>query len=235
MSPTAQAAHRQALRRDVVVIALALAAVLAWDFSGLDLMVMHAFGTAEGFAWRSAWWAERVLHDGAKLVSWGVLAALAVNVVRPWTKGPERAERLAWVLVTLACVVAVPALKRISTTSCPWDLQLFGGVAAYVPHWLPGARDGGPGHCFPSGHAVSAFGFVAGYFALRPYAPRAARVWLAGVVAAGLVLGATQTVRGAHPPSHTLWTAWLCWTLSWALWSAWAARRLRPAAVASPG
>ena len=32
---------------------------------------------------------------------------------------------------------------------------------------------------------------------------------------AGLLLGLTQTVRGAHYPSHTLWTAWICWTTGW--------------------
>jgi membrane-associated PAP2 superfamily phosphatase len=33
-----------------------------------------------------------------------------------------------------------------------------------------------------------------------------------GVLAAGVLLGLTQTLRGAHFPSHTAWTAWLCWT-----------------------
>ena len=27
------------------------------------------------------------------------------------------------------------------------------------------------------------------------------------------VLGAAQTLRGAHYPSHTLYTAWICWSL----------------------
>ena len=33
-------------------------------------------------------------------------------------------------------------------------------------------------------------------------------------LASGLALGVVQTLRGAHPPGHTLWTAWLCWTAS---------------------
>jgi membrane-associated PAP2 superfamily phosphatase len=32
------------------------------------------------------------------------------------------------------------------------------------------------------------------------------------------VLGVTQLLRGAHFPSHSLWTAWVCWTLSALLW-----------------
>jgi hypothetical protein len=31
------------------------------------------------------------------------------------------------------------------------------------------------------------------------------------IVLAGMLLGTTQTLRGAHYPSHTLWTGMLCW------------------------
>ena len=55
---------------------------------------------------------------------------------------------------------------------------------------------------------------------LQDKAPRVARAWLLGVMAAGLMLGLTQQLRGAHFMSHTLWTAWVCWTtaaLAWGL------------------
>jgi membrane-associated PAP2 superfamily phosphatase len=153
-----------------------------------------------------------LLHDGGRLLGWAVLAALVVNIWRPWWNGPTPRERVAWVLVTLACLLLVPTLKRFSATSCPWDLQAFGGVANYVSHWQFGVADGGPGHCFPSGHAVAAFAFISGWFALRPHAPRAARMWLLGVLAFGALFGGAQLLRGAHYPSHTLWSAWICWT-----------------------
>ena len=41
------------------------------------------------------------------------------------------------------------------------ELAEFGGVAQHVSHWSLGVLDGGPGHCFPSGHASSAFAFFA--------------------------------------------------------------------------
>ena len=34
---------------------------------------------------------------------------------------------------------------------------------------------------------------------------------LLGVVLCGVVLGTTQTLRGAHYPSHTFWTGFICW------------------------
>lgn len=198
--------------RDALIVGLGLLFLLVWDLSGLDLTLIHAVGTSSGFAWRDAWWTSRVLHDGGRLLGWAVLAALVVNIWRPWWQGPTPRERVAWVLITLACLLLVPALKRVSATSCPWDLQVFGGVAAYVPHWQFGMHDGGPGHCFPSGHAVAAFAFVSGWFALRHHAPRSARWWLAAVLGLGVVFGWAQMVRGAHYASHTMWSAWICWT-----------------------
>jgi membrane-associated PAP2 superfamily phosphatase len=107
----------------------------------------------------------------------------------------------------------VPAIKRVSLTSCPWDLAEFGGAAQYVSHWRWGVGDGGAGHCFPSGHAAGAFAFLSGYFVLRPHEARWARRWLIGVLVVGALFGTAQLVRGAHYPSHTLWTAWLCWAI----------------------
>jgi membrane-associated PAP2 superfamily phosphatase len=75
----------------------------------------------------------------------------------------------------LLCLAMVPTLKQFSTASCPYELSLFGGVATYVPHWRPGVADGGPGHCFPSGHAVSALAFMGLYFGWRERWPRAGR------------------------------------------------------------
>ena len=199
-------------RTDALVAVLGLLGLLAWDASGLDLALVQAVGTPEGFAWRDAWWTSSVLHDGGRLLGWLTLAALVVNIWRPWRKGPSRRERVAWVLITLAGLLLAPALKRVSATSCPWDLLAFGGVATYVSHWQFGATDGGPGHCFPSGHAVAAFAFFSGWFALRPHAPRAARWWLAGVLGLGLLFGGGQMLRGAHYASHTMWSAWICWT-----------------------
>jgi hypothetical protein len=73
--------------------------------------------------------------------------------------------------------------------------------------------DGGPGHCFPSGHAVAAFAFLPLYFQWRSERPRVAVALLAWVLGLGLLFGWAQLARGAHFPSHTLWSAWLCWVI----------------------
>lgn len=118
----------------------------------------------------------------------------------------------------MSALLATSLLKNASSTSCPWELSEFGGVARYVSHWQWGVVDGGEGSCFPAGHASAAFCFLSGYLALRHTAPHAARLWLAARLAAGALIGLAQQVRGAHYLSHTLWTTWLCWVVALARW-----------------
>ena len=210
-----------------------LLAVLAWDASGLDLWVMRHVGSAAGFAWRDAWFTGQFIHQGGRLLSWLVVGFILLVNLRPAQLLPHlsRRERLGWLVATLACLAVVSLIKRVSLTSCPWDLHEFGGAAHYVSHWAMGLRDGGGGHCFPSGHASAAFAFLGGGWVLARAYPRLARVWLASVLALGLLYGVGQTLRGAHYPSHTLWTAWICWavTVAAAQAGSWRVGRLRAA------
>ena len=199
--------------QDAAVSAIALVLLLLWDGSGGDLWLIRLYGSAQGFALREHWLTSTLLHQGGRLLGWAALAALLVNLWRPWSPRLSQGQRWRWVGVTLLCLLLVPGLKQLSPTSCPWDLREFGGLAEHVSHWRFGVADGGPGHCFPSGHATAAFAFLSGYFMLRRDYPRAARLWLAAVLAAGIAFGWGQMARGAHYASHTLWTAWLCWTL----------------------
>ncbi len=197
---------------------LGLLALAAWEASGLDLWLADLAATPEGFSSRHHVLLEQVLHDGARAVVVLLFAALALSVWRPL--GPLRAlapRRRAWLLVAVTGALLLPAaLKRLSATSCPWDLLQFGGNLPYVPHWQWWHTDGGPGHCFPAGHASAGFAWLAGYFAW-PAGSAAARRCLWGALAMGLVLGIAQQLRGAHFMSHTLWTAWICWTWAWCL------------------
>jgi membrane-associated PAP2 superfamily phosphatase len=202
------------LRRDVIVGAVALVAVVLWELTGADLAVSSAVGGPGGFPLRDAWLLRDVLHDGARWIAAGAVCWLVVDAWRPPVGGPTAAERRRALAATLAILLAIPAAKRFSGTSCPWDLWLFGGAAAYVPHWLPGVGDEGPGHCFPAGHPVAALAFVPLYFTWRVHRPGWARSALAVALGAGALLGGVQVVRGAHFVSHVLWSAWLAWAIA---------------------
>lgn len=217
--------------QDVLILLAGLMALALWEWSRQDLPLIRLYGTAYGFEWRDHWLTAKVLHDGARLVGWAFFAWLVMSIWRPQTlvAALPRRERVWWVATTLACVALIPVLKRASATSCPWSMVQFGGeLARYVPHWVLGLTDGGPGGCFPSGHASTAFALLPGWFALRDYAPRPARLYLAIVVASGMVLAWVQMMRGAHYLSHSLWTAWICWTVSVMSWHGLQALRDRP-------
>ncbi len=196
-----------------------LALLLAWDASALDLALARLAAPGGVFALREHWLLTSVLHQGARLVSWGVALWLLAGVW--WPTGVlrrlSRGARVQWLAGTVLALLLVSAFKHASRTSCPWDVTEFGGVVSYVSHWAWSLADGGPGHCFPAGHASAGFAFLGGYFVLREEAPRQAAACLAAALAAGLVLGLAQQLRGAHFMSHTLWTAWLCWVAPAAL------------------
>ena len=218
---------QRALQRDLAWAAGLLLLLLLWDVSGADLAVRRAVASPTGFAWREHWFTTLVLHQGGRVIGWIVLIALVVQWWRPLPFAGDLTpgERRWWLTTSLLCLLTFPLLKRISLTSCPWSLAEFGGTASYVSHWWLGVADGGGGGCFPSGHASAAFSFLGGYFALRPHHPLAARRWLGGVVGLGLLFGLGQTLRGAHYPSHTLWTAWICLALTLASYHGWRAWR----------
>jgi membrane-associated PAP2 superfamily phosphatase len=202
-----------------VLTLIALAALMAWDATGGDLALARLAGSVMGFALRSNPFMVHVMHEGARDLSWVLVIGLFAAIRWPlgFLRRLSMGGRAQLAFTVLASVIAVSLIKHASHTSCPWDLQEFGGVARYVSHWSWGVDDGGPGGCFPAGHASAAFAYMGGYFVLRRVSPRVAAVWLGMAVAAGLVLGVSQQLRGAHYMSHTLWTAWVCWTVGFAI------------------
>lgn len=201
---------------------LALLPLLAWDASGLDLPMARWFGNAGGFPLQHDWWLEQLLHTDVQALARGIAVLLVVMI--GWPLGPLRAlsrrDRAGLVGGIVIAALAVAAVKHYSATSCPWDLSEFGGMASHVSHWAWGVVDGGSGHCFPAGHASTAFAFIAAWFWLRAGAPRTARACLLISLALGLALGVVQMARGAHYFSHVLWSGWICWLAGGTFWFA---------------
>ena len=202
-------------RTDVMVALLGAIAIALWDLSGLDEPLIRLFGSSAGFALRDHWFFSGVLHRGGYWLSVALFATMLLTCFGPWrSRMLSTRERTCWVLGVTLSLLLIPGLKQISLTSCPWSLAEFGGTAQYVSHWSLSITDGGPGKCFPAGHASGAFAFIGGWFAWRAQRPQRARVWLIGVLILGTIFGLAQMVRGAHFLSHTLYTAWLCWVVT---------------------
>ena len=199
MQPSATATNSTttALRTGPLPLArwwlIALALTLLWDWMGVDLAVMQLIGGPHGFALRDQWLLSRVLHDAVRqaavlfyLLIW-VWAAWPVR----WQRGPAalwtlpRRERLTVAVLIALSLLAVNLIKNASQTSCPWDLQAFGGVARHVSHWRGGVADGGPGHCFPGGHASAALAGLALPVPWLASGEPAQRVWGRRALVAG--------------------------------------------------
>lgn len=210
--------------------------LLGWDASGLDIVAAAWVGNASGFPLQDHWFLARVMHAGARQLAWALVFGLFLMAL--WPQGPfrslEPARRWQLAASTLLLALAISIIKSASLTSCPWDLKAFGGVADHLSHWAL-MRDGGPGRCFPAGHASAAFAFMSGYFVFRDKHPRLARRWLVVTLVAGLALGGAQQLRGAHFMSHTLWTGWLCWCMAWGLDALWRLKTRRQAWPAAAG
>ncbi|RYF75094.1 MAG: phosphatase PAP2 family protein [Comamonadaceae bacterium] len=206
---------RFSLRGPVWAALVSLALIVAWDASGLDLAAARWFGTPTGFPWRNNHALVLWMHEVPRFTSWLLVVLLALAVQWPFgfLRRLDRMGRVQLALTVVCSVVAVSFIKTNSATSCPWDLQAFGGVARHVSHWAWRVDDGGPGRCFPAGHASAAFSYLGGWFALRRVSPPIAWRWLAISLLIGFALGLGQQVRGAHYMSHTLWTAWICWSV----------------------
>ncbi|MCM3566389.1 phosphatase PAP2 family protein [Hydrogenophaga intermedia] len=210
----------------------ALYLLVLWDFFRLDAVVMSLIGTRDGFPLRHSYWLEQIGHSGARNLALLLLILLWIAVVRAprWLETFNRQERLFMVVTTTLCALVVGTIKQFSVVSCPWDQAAFGGSAHWIPHWAWWiTTDGGPGRCFPGGHVSSAFAFMAAAWpglasGIETHRWRYAIRILTVVGGAGVALGVVQTLRGAHPPSHTLWTAWLCWFLSGLLYAIFAKR-----------
>ena len=205
---------RPELGRDLALLLAALLALAFWEWLGADLWLIRGYGTPEGFALQHHPLLSKGLHEGGRLLAWVMIALLAWDA---WTlrwSGPSRRLRWAAIALVLLATVMISTFKRLSDTSCPWDMLEFGGQWPYVPHWLLQVRDGGPGRCFPSGHASAAFAFLLAWAVWRPFNAVVARRMLVLILVLGSLFAWVQMARGAHYLSHSMWTAWLCWAMA---------------------
>jgi len=195
--------------------------LLLWQIypaTGIDQIIQSWYydPATHTFPLRNEPWLTIGMHSALKML----VIAFGVAVFGAWTVSflepalqPER-RRLGWIWISMAITsVVISTLKGASIHHCPWDLLEYGGYAPHLALFeaLPAGIE--PGHCFPGGHASAGFVLLAFYFAWRDDRPVAARVALIGGLALGAVMGWSQTMRGAHFLSHTLWSAWVVWLL----------------------
>ncbi|MNR90724.1 hypothetical protein D3C72_217150 [compost metagenome] len=159
-------------------------------------------------------------HTVLKLFTvWILVIAAVLLVISNWvdTLKPWRRALFLFVVMAACSAFLVQTLKGASVHSCPWDIDTFGGSAAWFPLFSSNVVAVGPGLCWPGGHASGGFAIMAAYFALRDSKPLWARAMLWFSLGIGALMSVVQMARGAHFLSHNLWSLWLVWATCFVL------------------
>lgn len=197
--------------------------LLAFAVLAVGLMLLHGdtWVADRVYAWQGHRWAlknafvtQTLIHIAGRDLSTAAWLAVAATWVVACLRPGMAALRtpLAYlVLSTLLATGLVAWIKSWSNMDCPWDLLRYGGDRPYIG--LLGLRPVGMsrGVCFPAGHSSGGYTWMALYFFFLMVRPRLRWFGLSVGVAAGLLFGISQQLRGAHFLSHDLWTATLCW------------------------
>ncbi|MBF0143639.1 MAG: phosphatase PAP2 family protein [Magnetococcales bacterium] len=188
-----------------------------------DTRVDDLFYDFGNHRWRfqDNWWINTLIHSGGKeliliiglgsLCTW--LASFRWSKARAW----RRESALVWLCIALT-TGSVALGKKLSNQDCPWDLARYGGDRPYVALWNSRPGQLPRGRCFPGGHSSGAFALDALFFVFRARGrTRLAVGSLVGTTALGLTYAVGQWMRGAHFPSHDLWSAIIAWEYAVAL------------------
>lgn len=210
--------------RNHLFIPLACFLLLAglFEYSNTDLIVADWIYQAEGGHWalKHNFILSTILHDSVAFALKTlalVLIGLAIASHRVQRLKPYR--RALWYIAVAMPVSALLASvgKNLTHVDCPWDLIRYGGDKPYIRLLEPYVEPFKYGKCFPAGHASGGYAFVALYFLFYHFKPSWRLYGLGIGLAAGVLLGVTQQLRGAHFLSHDLWTLAFCWcnSLAW--------------------
>jgi membrane-associated PAP2 superfamily phosphatase len=196
--------------------------IIWWD---IDWHLANYWYQLEGEQWalRYSWLTQKIVHDGGHDLAVGLYIIVLLLYLFSFKSRllAKYKGGLAYLSLSLPlATLTVSLFKRLTTVDCPWSVIDFGGQHQYqswfTSLWSPIAE---AGHCFPSGHASSAYMFFGVYFFSRHYWPKQSALILAFIVSMGLIFGFDQQIRGAHYLSHDISSAFICWLVCWFIWN----------------
>lgn len=213
---------------------ITLLVVVTWGIArlGVDRWVAAQFydpllRAVAGSPWRG--WAVPLWALIYRLTPWpslflGLWALRVFLPLRKERKPQHRLQRLQALFLLLLLIlgpglVVNVLLKDHLSRPRPYELIEFGGHYQYGEFWQPGTglRNGS----FPSGHAAMAFCMLGPWFVYRGRQPIRARLFLAGGLSWGMVVGYVRMAQGGHFLSDVLWAGgliYLCGSLlAWSL------------------
>lgn len=213
-------------------LAVFVVAIVAIESYALDWHIARALYDWQGYRWLLKHWfvTETLIHRvgrNASIVAWlGIVVAWIVAMRRP-VDAARRAPLGYLALSVLLSTLAVSWIKSWSNMDCPWDIDGLGGVRPYLTLFELRSTSLPRASCFPAGHASGGYAWMALYFFFAMTRPPWRLRGLAVGLAAGLLFGIGQQLRGAHFLSHDLWTAAICWFVALGLYALFVSREER--------
>ncbi len=196
-----------------LVLVAGCALFLIYYFA-IDFVVANwIYAPSGSWLYQDSWVTNTLMHRFGK---YALILLYLLFVLKFFVrdKSKENAfQRYGKIVLLLSLVVGtflVSVLKHVLEVDCPWDLEQYGGnkpffqVFHYAKAYLPSS------HCFPSGHASTAFTWFSLYFYCSIYYPKKRLYVLAAVLFLGFGFGFGQQLRGAHFISHDFWSLLVC-------------------------
>jgi len=187
-----------------------------YQYSGFDLWWESHFYDFQNHVWpyRHHWFFEGVIHTGGQwldrlmVLIWLIILILSY-FQQSFTK--YRKSLFCFLCATAAGPLLVGIGKQLTHISTAWDLQMFDGKEPHIRLFDPVPAGAPIGHAFPAGHASGAYCFFSFYFIMLHFRSPYRFFWLFFSICLGLVFGLGQQIRGAHLPSHDMFTLVICW------------------------
>ena len=215
------------MRHGVLPFVAYLAMMLPLVGLHVDWELAHFWFVLQGSNWtfKHHWLTEAVLHDGGHDLAVALYVLILLLYISSFRLVPLKPFRSGLSYLSLSLPLAtlsVSLIKRLTLVDCPWSVLDFNGERPYQS-WLQSLWSplNGADHCFPAGHASSAYMFFGLYFFATAFFPKQATRILVGVIGMGLLFGLAQQLRGAHFISHDLTSALICWYVCYGLWLYW--------------
>lgn len=200
--------YREILKDVVPVVLVLIVATVLIGITGMDLKLASEFYINGGWPvgqlpfWRFFYDLDRAPAVFIALLGIG---ALLVRFVRPSLRHWSRRGDFLILIVLLGPGLLVNTVfKDHWGRPRPREVRQFGGDKEFHHPWQPGIS--GKGKSFPSGHAAAAFVTAAPYYFYRKEKKTVARVWLAGGMIFGMLMGMARILQGGHFLSDVLWS-----------------------------
>lgn len=217
----------------VLPVVLLLVASLLAQFSHVDFLVLDPLFDFDSRQWwyGESWWANTLIHEwGRNLIVLIFLVALLVwlgSWIFKRSRLPRWRYHAGYVALAIVLTTSLVGLgKNLSNVDCPRDLEHYSGNRPFVHIFSDKPNELPRGNCFPGGHSSGAFSLLVFYFLFYPRQRRRARLSLGLVLVLGAIYAGGQWIRGAHFPSHDIWSAAVGWYVSLGLYMAYFRQRL---------